>query len=44
MAFSVDEFWKRCFAHDVDDICLTLEKEAKITAFEVQMAWDWPWR
>ncbi len=43
IAFEVDEFRKHCLTHGLDDIGLTLEKEAKIRAFEEKLARDKPW-
>lgn len=43
MCFEVDEFRKHCLINGLDDISLTLQKEAKITAFEAEMARTRPW-
>jgi 3-isopropylmalate/(R)-2-methylmalate dehydratase small subunit len=41
--FEVDPFRKHCLLNGLDDIGLTLEKEAKITAFESRQRREQPW-
>jgi 3-isopropylmalate/(R)-2-methylmalate dehydratase small subunit len=41
--FDVDPFKKHCLLNGLDDIGLTLEKAAAITAFESQAAQARPW-
>ncbi|MEM6439212.1 MAG: 3-isopropylmalate dehydratase small subunit [Pseudomonadota bacterium] len=43
IAFEVDPFRKRCLLDGLDDIGLTLEKEADISAFESAAAAQRPW-
>ena len=43
IGFSVDPFKKHCLLNGLDDIGLTLEKAAAITAFESQAAQARPW-
>ena len=43
IGFSVDLFKKHCLLNGLDDIGLTLEKAAAITAFESQAAQARPW-
>lgn len=43
VAFDLDPFRKHCLLNGLDDIGLTLEKEAKITAFEDQRKTTQPW-
>ena len=42
-AFDVDEFRKNCLVKGLDDIGLTLQMEAKISAFEARRSKEWPW-
>ncbi len=42
-AFEVDAFKKHCLLNGLDDIGLTLAKEASITAFETQASASRPW-
>ncbi|PWJ16134.1 3-isopropylmalate dehydratase small subunit [Jannaschia seohaensis] len=42
-AFEVDPFKKHCLLNGLDDIGLTLEKEAAIDSFEERMAQARPW-
>ncbi|SDD97915.1 3-isopropylmalate dehydratase small subunit [Rhodospira trueperi] len=41
--FDIDPFRKHCLLNGLDDIGLTLEKEADITAFEDRRAQQFPW-
>jgi 3-isopropylmalate/(R)-2-methylmalate dehydratase small subunit len=41
--FDIDPFRKRCLLEGLDDIGLTMEKEASITAFETRLAGERPW-
>jgi 3-isopropylmalate/(R)-2-methylmalate dehydratase small subunit len=41
--FEVDPFRKHCLINGLDDIGLTMEKAASITAFEAKAAQDRPW-
>ncbi len=41
--FEIDPFKKRCLLEGLDDIALTLEKEAEITAFESRRRLAMPW-
>ncbi len=41
--FEIDPFRKHCLLNGLDDISLTLEKEAQITAFEQQARKNTPW-
>ena len=41
--FDVDPFRKHCLLNGLDDIGLTLEKEAKIGGFETREAEQRPW-
>ena len=43
VAFDVDPFRKHCLMNGLDDIGLSLEKSAKIDAFEAQAAQARPW-
>ncbi|MBA4790044.1 MAG: 3-isopropylmalate dehydratase small subunit [Pseudomonadota bacterium] len=43
ISFDIDPFRKRCLMEGLDDIGLTLEKEASITGFEAGMKADRPW-
>ena len=43
IAFEVDPFRKHCLLHGLDDIGLTLEKAAKIDAFEEDRRASRPW-
>ena len=43
ISFDIDPFRKHCLLNGLDDIGLTLEKEAKITAFEAQRKASQPW-
>ncbi|MEM1313504.1 MAG: 3-isopropylmalate dehydratase small subunit [Pseudomonadota bacterium] len=43
IAFDVDPFRKRCLLEGLDDIGLTMEKEADISAYEAQAAAQRPW-
>ncbi len=43
IAFTVDAFRKKCLLEGLDDIGLTLQNEAKITAFEEQSKQQKPW-
>jgi 3-isopropylmalate/(R)-2-methylmalate dehydratase small subunit len=43
IGFEVDPFRKHCLINGLDDIGLTLEKAAAITAFEAQAAQARPW-
>ena len=42
-SFEVDPIKKHCFLNGLDDICLTMEKEDKITAYEAKAAQMFPW-
>ena len=42
-SFDVDPFRKHCLLNGLDDIGLTLEKEAAITAYESKAALERPW-
>ncbi len=42
-SFDVDPFRKHCLLNGLDDIGLTLEKEAAITAYEGKAALERPW-
>lgn len=42
-AFPIDPFRKHCLLNGLDDIGLTLEKSARIAAFEVEAAQARPW-
>lgn len=41
--FEIDAFRKRCLVNGLDKIGLTLEKEAKISAFETARSASYPW-
>ncbi|MSP51038.1 MAG: 3-isopropylmalate dehydratase small subunit [Alphaproteobacteria bacterium] len=41
--FDIDPFRKHCLMNGLDDIGLTLQKEAKITAFETRQRSEQPW-
>lgn len=41
--FEMDEFRKHCLINGLDDIGLTLEKEASITSYETARAQNMPW-
>ncbi len=41
--FEVDPFRKHCLLNGLDDVGLTLQKEASITAFENKLKSDKPW-
>ncbi len=41
--FEIDPFRKHCLINGLDDIGLTLQKEAAITAYEARLAKDRPW-
>lgn len=41
--FEVDPFRKHCLIHGLDDIGITLQQEAKITAFEEKRRKQFPW-
>ena len=41
--FEIDAFRKSCLVNGLDDIGLTLQKEAAITAFEKRVAGERPW-
>jgi 3-isopropylmalate/(R)-2-methylmalate dehydratase small subunit len=43
IAFTIDPFHKHCLLNGLDDIGLTLKKEAKIDAFEKKQAQAQPW-
>ncbi len=43
MNFDIDPFKKRCLLEGLDDVALTLEKEAEITAFETRHQLAMPW-
>lgn len=43
LSFEIDPFRKHCLLNGLDDIGLTLEKEAKITAFEDARKASQPW-
>ena len=43
VTFDVDPFRKRCLLEGLDDIGLTLEREADISAFEARRAAERPW-
>eukprot|EP00403_Amphidinium_massartii_P042242 CAMPEP_0178432126 /NCGR_PEP_ID=MMETSP0689_2-20121128/32217_1 /TAXON_ID=160604 /ORGANISM="Amphidinium massartii, Strain CS-259" /LENGTH=757 /DNA_ID=CAMNT_0020054089 /DNA_START=1 /DNA_END=2270 /DNA_ORIENTATION=+ len=43
ISFEVEPFRKHCLVNGLDDIGLTLEKEAKITAFETARSERFPW-
>ena len=43
ISFEVDAFKKHCLLNGLDDIGLTLEKEASIDAFEARAAEARPW-
>ena len=43
IAFEIDAFRKHCLLNGLDDISLTLEKEASIAAYEKKAATDRPW-
>ena len=42
-SFEVDPFKKHCLLNGLDDIGLTMEKEAQITAYESKAAQMFPW-
>ena len=42
-SFEIDPFKKRCLLEGLDDVALTLEKEAEITAFESRHRLAMPW-
>lgn len=41
--FKIDNFRKKCLIEGLDDIALTLDKEQKITDFELKNSQDLPW-
>lgn len=41
--FQIDDFRKHCLVNGLDDIGLTLQLSAKITAFEKKRTSEWPW-
>lgn len=41
--FHIDDFYKNCLLHGLDDIGLTLQKEQKITEFEKHYQKKFPW-
>lgn len=41
--FEVEEFRKHCLVNGLDDIGLTMQKDAQIEAFEAKRTRDWPW-
>jgi len=43
IGFDIDPFRKRCLLHGLDDIALTLEKEAAIASFEAACKAARPW-
>ena len=43
IAFEIDAFRKHCLLNGLDDISLTLEKEASISAYEKKAATERPW-
>ncbi|NRB36544.1 MAG: 3-isopropylmalate dehydratase small subunit [Rhodobacteraceae bacterium] len=43
ISFDVDAFKKHCLLNGLDDIGLTMEKEASISAYEAQAAQSRPW-
>ena len=43
IAFEIDAFRKHCLLNGLDDISLTLEKEASIAAYEKKAATERPW-
>jgi 3-isopropylmalate/(R)-2-methylmalate dehydratase small subunit len=43
IAFEIDEFRKHCLLNGLDDIALTMEKAAKIEAYEQRQRTDFPW-
>jgi len=43
LAFAIDPFHKHCLLHGLDDIGLTLEHEAEITAYEQRRLAEVPW-
>ncbi|MCE2509616.1 MAG: 3-isopropylmalate dehydratase small subunit [Alphaproteobacteria bacterium] len=43
LAFTIDPFLKHCLLEGLDDIALTLQKEAKISAFEAKQRDAQPW-
>ncbi|MCC5976311.1 MAG: 3-isopropylmalate dehydratase small subunit, partial [Rubellimicrobium sp.] len=43
IGFEIDPFRKHCLINGLDDIGLTMEKEASISAFEAQAAQTRPW-
>jgi 3-isopropylmalate dehydratase small subunit len=43
IAFEVEEFRRHCLLNGLDDIGLTLQSEADITAFEERMVANTPW-
>ena len=42
-SFEIDEFRKHCLLNGLDEIGLTLAKDAAITAFEAKMRAELPW-
>ena len=43
ISFEIDPFRKQCLLHGLDDIGLTMEKEASISTFEDSRKADMPW-
>ena len=43
LSFEIDPFKKRCLLEGLDDIALTLEKDAMITEFESRHRLSMPW-
>ena len=41
--FDVDPFKKHCLLNGLDDICLTMEKDTDITAYEAKASQLFPW-
>jgi 3-isopropylmalate/(R)-2-methylmalate dehydratase small subunit len=42
-SFEIDAFRKHCLLNGLDDIGLTMEKDAKIDAYEKKMKASQPW-
>jgi 3-isopropylmalate dehydratase len=43
ISFSTDPFRRHCLLNGLDDIALTLQKEASIDVFEKRRSEVWPW-
>ena len=42
-AFEVDPFRRRCLLEGLDDVALTMQRGARIDAFEARRSEMWPW-